>query len=101
MPTLRIKVGLVVNPLIYGLAYISSMPALSAPSAKSFSATSGTRFICIPLLVQYPGHRGQQAVGNEVRALGPLLRVTAVDPDSGTAGLLARDDVLPAISDHD
>ena len=34
MPALRIRVGLVVKPLMYGLRYISNMPALSAPSAK-------------------------------------------------------------------
>src|SRR5271170_5221247 len=37
MPAFRIKVGLVVNPRIHGLAYKSRIAALSAPSAKIFT----------------------------------------------------------------
>src|SRR5580698_5033689 len=43
MPALRIRVGLVVKPLIQGLAYMCSMPARSAPSAKIFTPKSVSR----------------------------------------------------------
>ena len=44
MPALRIKVGLVVKPLMTGLAYSLRMPALSAPSANTFTPRSLTAF---------------------------------------------------------
>jgi hypothetical protein len=37
MPALRMSEGLVVMPLMSGLAFSCSIPALSAPSAKSFT----------------------------------------------------------------
>src|SRR5471032_417469 len=48
MPAFRMSVGFVVNPLIIGLRYISSMPALSAPSANSFTFKSLTAVIVPP-----------------------------------------------------
>src|SRR5438046_10761648 len=50
MPALLMRVGLVVNPWMYGLAYISRMPRLSAPSAKILtfrSARAGTSFFIV------------------------------------------------------
>ena len=40
MPTLRMSVGLVVNPLTIGFAYIFMMPSRSAPSASGRSAAA-------------------------------------------------------------
>ncbi len=40
MPALRMSVGLVVMPWMSGLAFSCSIPALSAPSAKSLTFKS-------------------------------------------------------------
>src|SRR5438034_6820472 len=50
MPALRIRVGLVVNPLINGFAAISFMPARSAPSANSFTFSAFMSLMRAPSL---------------------------------------------------
>src|ERR1700730_9761533 len=65
MPALRIRVGLVVNPVMKDLPYISSMPALSAPSAKIFTLSSEIVFISISF-------RYKTSAGSESNRAPPL-----------------------------
>src|SRR5258708_31661300 len=98
MPALRIKVGLVVRPLTKGFAYISNLPALSAPAAKILTVKSSTlfmfalalydcqRFVCRRNLVVVMGRR--------------RLAVGAIDEDGPAARSDAGLHVVSAVSDH-
>src|SRR5687767_10447970 len=51
MPALRISVGWVVNPVIRGVRYISSMPSRSAPSAKSLTRKPDTMSVFVFIIL--------------------------------------------------
>src|SRR6266851_8254643 len=98
IPALRIKVGLVVRPLTNGLAYISSMPALSAPSAKILTLRSSTFFMFVLALYDCQSFKCR---GNSVVVLGRRrFSVGAIDEDGPASRGDAGFDVAPAIADH-
>src|SRR2546430_4971156 len=98
MPTLRISVGLVVSPLTKGLAYISNMPALSAPSAKILTLRSSTFFMFALALYDCQSLKCRR---NPVVVLdGRRLSVGAIDEDGPAACGDARFNVDAAVANH-
>src|ERR1043166_6692596 len=94
------RVGLVVKPLTNGLRYISSMPALSAPSANSFTFRSLTVVIHPPPRFRDDllGCLGERSHAQE-RLLGLAFRVSVIDDERRAAGALSGFDVAPAVAD--
>src|SRR3954462_15976445 len=98
MPTLRISVGLVVSPLTKGLAYISNMPALSAPSAKILTQRSSTFFMFALALYDCQSFKCRR---NSVVVLGGRrFSVGTIDEDGPAASGDACLDVAPAVANH-
>src|SRR5882757_6779032 len=98
MPALRIRVGLVVKPLTNGFAYISSMPALSAPSAKILTLSSSTFFMFTLALYDGQSFKGRR---NSVVVLGwRRLSVGTIDEDGPASYGDAGFDIAAAIADH-
>src|SRR5213592_2238752 len=99
MPALRISVGLVVKPLISGLAASVAMPFKSAPSAKIFTFNFSSDVMATRLLVcgifqnDFCGLR--KGFHREVRGFGPALGVIALDKNRPATGRLARRHVAP------
>src|SRR5437016_13057075 len=107
MPAFRIKVGLVVNPLMTGLRLRLEIPFRSAPSAKIFTFNSLAAFIRI----RFPELRLDSIPENNLHSFGKrshykirpvrqLLRVAVIDKNGFAPRRLARGDVAPPIS-HD
>src|SRR5687767_10342277 len=97
------SVGFVVNPRMRGLAYISLMPARSAPSAKSFTFRRGSLgMLTVSLVIEfeYAGTGFFQRAHDEVGVGRPTFRVLVVDKKTATAGGLAGGHVAPAVADH-
>src|SRR6266851_3983396 len=98
IPALRIKVGLVVRPLTNGFAYISNMPALSAPSAKILTLRSSTFFMFA--LALYDCQRFKCRRNSVVVLGGRWFSVRTIDEDGsatrGDAGL----NVAAAVANH-
>src|SRR5258707_2351563 len=83
IPALRIKVGLVVRPLMNGFAYISNIPTLSAPSAKILTLRSSTFFMFALALYDCQSLKRRR---NSVVVLdGRRLSVGAIDEDGPAA----------------
>src|SRR3954467_12098515 len=98
MPALRIKVGFVVKPLTNGFAYISNMPALSAPSAKILTVRSSTFFMLA--LALYDG-QSFKCGRNSVVVLGRRrFSVRTIDEDGFAARGDACLDVGAAVAHH-
>src|SRR3981189_3658584 len=96
IPALRIKVGLVVRPLTNGFAYISNMPALSAPSAKILTLRSSTFFMFALALYDFQRFVCRR---NSVVVLGGLrLFIAAIDEDGSAARSDAGFNIVPAVS---
>src|SRR5260370_20294395 len=91
-PALRIKVGLVVRLLTNGFAYISNMPALSAPSAKILTLRSSTFFMFA--LALYDGQSFKCRRNSVVVLDGRRFSVGTIDED----GPAARGDACLAIA---
>src|ERR1700737_1609084 len=98
MPALRIRVGLVVRPLTKGFAYISSMPALSAPSAKILTFRSSTFFMF--KLALYDCQRFVCGKNPVVVFCRRGFVVAPSDEDGAATGGDAGFDIAAAISDH-
>src|SRR6267154_3745467 len=98
MPALRIKVGLVVRPLTNGLAYISSMPALSAPSAKILTLSSSTFFMFA--LALYDGQSFKCRRNSVVVLDGRRLSIGTIDEDGPAASGDACLDIAAAVANH-
>src|SRR3981189_1155245 len=98
IPALRIKVGLVVRPLTNGSAYISNMPALSAPSAKILTLRSSTLFMfALPLY----DCRSFKCPRNSLVELGVgRFTVGTIDEDGSAARGDACLDVAAAVANH-
>src|ERR1700744_5367845 len=90
IPTLRIRVGLVVMPVINGLALSCSMPALSAPSAKILICRSfSVRFIDASQMLAFAQNyvrRLSQMASQKIRLLFQLLGVAAIDENRPAPG---------------
>src|SRR5450755_891221 len=98
MPALRIKVGLVVSPLTNGLAYISSIPTLSAPSAKILTLSSSTFFMFA--LALYYG-QSLKCRRNSVVVFGRRrLSVGTIDENGPASYSNAGFDIGPASAHH-
>src|SRR2546425_3477359 len=88
-----------------GLAYISSIPALSAPSANSFTLRSVSGFIGVrsqPAPLQdvvrgFPERRSAEVGGPD----RPRLVVAVVNEDGGAARAPSGLDVLPSVAHHE
>src|SRR5437016_8781975 len=88
-----------------GLAYISSIPARSAPSANNFTLRSVSGFIGVrsqPAALQdvvrgVPERRGAEVGGPD----RPHLVVAVVNEDGGAAGAPSGLDVLPPVAHHE
>src|SRR4029079_13463794 len=98
MPALRIKVGLVVRPLTKGLAYISNIPALSAPSAKILTLRSSTFFILA--LALYDGQSFKCRRNSVVVSDGRRFSVGTIDEDGPAPRSDACLDVAAAVANH-
>src|SRR5437764_1256485 len=95
------SVGFVVKPFTNGLRYISSMPALSAPSANSFTFRSLIAVISPPWTLRHDSFCGLSERAHALeRRRGLTLGVAVVDEKRGAARSLACFDVAPAIADH-
>src|ERR1700737_1292405 len=102
MPALRIKVGLVVKPLIQVLRARSRIDCLSAPSAKIFTCIVEIRSgILQPHLTHAHDPVGSfaQRVDSKIWPMGPLFEISVIDEDRPAAGALARFHVPPSIPD--
>src|SRR6185437_1546232 len=128
MPALRMSVGLVVKPLMSGLAYIRMMPSKSAPSAKIFTRKRRTSFIAFPvsspqacitagrrpsnlvaaafgaafLCSHHPqgdGCRGGEAADGKIGRLRRPVAIAEVDEDRDAADGLAGGDIAAAVAD--
>src|SRR5229473_5855546 len=98
IPALRIKVGLVVRPLTNGFAYISNMPALSAPSAKILTLRSSTFFMFALALYDCQSFKCRR---NSVVVLGGRrFSVGTVDEDRPTARGDACLDIAAPVANH-
>src|SRR4051794_12616406 len=98
MPALRINVGLVVRPLTNGFAYISNMPALSAPSAKILTLRSSTFFMFAHALYDCQSFKCRR---NSVVVLGGRpFSVRTIDEDGPAARGDACLDVAATVADH-
>src|SRR5258707_9149402 len=98
MPALRISVGLVVSPLTKGLAYISNMPALSAPSAKILTFRFSTFFTLALALYDCQSFKCRR---NSVVVLGGRrFSVRTIDEDGSATGGDACLNVAAAVANH-
>src|SRR5256885_2298579 len=98
MPALRISVGLVVSPLTKGLAYISNMPALSAPSAKILTFRFSTFFMLA--LALYDGQSFNCRRNSVVVLGGRRFWVRTIDEDGPTTHGDPRFNVAAAVANH-
>src|SRR5271165_570912 len=97
MPAFFIRVGFVVNPRISGFAYISSMLALSAPSANSLT------FKSLRSSSSFSHHESgcfEQRLDVIVHVLRLLFLITVVDENRLAASPLTRLGVAPAVPYH-
>ena len=101
MPALRIRVGLVVKPLMYGLAYSSSMLPVFAPSAKILTRSPLRDFTSGRRCARISAHASASDADAIVVARGRLLGVRMIDKKRGASGALAGFDVPPSIADHE
>src|SRR5580704_12353842 len=108
MPACRISVGLVVNPLIRGLAARSRMEARSAPSAKILTRNKATSGILRRLhkMARASGAQNilrgfaQRADAYE-RPIRTLFGVTVVHENGAAAGAMAGFDVAPTVAHNE
>src|SRR5207249_3592344 len=98
MPALRISVGLVVSPLTNGLAYISNMPALSAPSAKILTFRFSTFFTLA--LALYDGQSFKSRRNSVVVSDGRRFSVGTIDENGPASRRDAGLNVAAAITNH-
>src|SRR5271167_2400255 len=104
MPALRIKVGLVVKPLIQELRARSSIDCLSAPSAKILTCMLEIRSGILQPHLSYahdPAGGFRQRLDPQIRSDGPLFVISVIDEDGPAAGALARFHIPPSIPDHE
>src|ERR1700736_5269180 len=98
IPALRIKVGLVVRPLTNGFAYISNMPALSAPSAKILTLRSSTFFMFALALYDCQSFKCRR--NSVVVSDGRRFSVGTIDEDGSATRRDACLDVAAAVANH-
>src|SRR5437660_12560291 len=90
------SVGLVVNPLMYGLVDIASMLALSAPSAKILTR----RLLNMSVGFQNEAGGFRQRSYSKIVIGRSLLVVSIVNEKCGTSGSPAGFHIGPSISNH-
>src|SRR5215472_18370241 len=102
MPALRIKLGLVVKPLIQELRASSRIDSLSAPSAKIFTCMLEIRSgILQPRLSHAHDPIGcfPERVDSQIRPMGPLFTIAVIYKNRPAAGTLARFHIPPPVPD--
>src|ERR1017187_1223744 len=106
MPALRIRVGLVVKPLMSGFAARVAIPFRSAPSAKILTFSLSSDFMLrsagytLGGLFQNDFCRFRQGLDRKVRRFGFALRVMALHQNRSTTCGLADRHIAPAVADH-
>src|ERR1700693_1365970 len=104
MPAVRIKLGLVVKPLIQELRARSRIDCLSAPSAKILTCMVEIRSGILQPHLSYahdPVGSFAQRVDSKIWPDGPLFQIPVIDENRPAAGALARFPVPPSIPDDE
>ena len=107
-PALRMSVGLVVRPLMSGLAFNCSIPALSAPSAKiltfkSFNVLMMSKGSVVSVIFRFAQDNVRslgQIASRKVRFLPEFLRITPINENRPAPGGMTAVHVPPAIAHH-